>query len=443
MKYKCIGILVISQTRSAPRNSRTDVKTHIPLKILVVEDTRSLSMLLAAQIEQRWGAPVIIARSYKEAQQALESTPNFFVALCDLNLPDAPDGEVIDLIVEAGVKVIALTGSFGDELRDRMAKKGVVDYILKKNLNSYSYAVELIGRLYLNLTTDVLIVRDGSQSSVGIESTLRHYNYRVSSVGTGADALQLLDESPTIRLLISDYQLPDMDGLELTVKARESQNKSSLAIIGIDADGNSDVGTQFLKNGANDFLLMPFTGEELISRVNQCMDVLEYIEEIHNLANRDHLTGTYNRRFFFVEGESRLSALLKDKAPGTVAMLDIDHFKQVNDTYGHEAGDEVLIAFAHALEAEFSRSTDLIARLGGEEFAVLVAESSSSVIERLERLRERVESLEIVAASGDTVKVTVSIGVNLAPENCMDTSLKVADEKLYQAKDGGRNRVVT
>ena len=295
----------IRQQRRNKTNSGQLNNVQIDKPILVVEDQKSLAKLLATMLSDRWSCEVHIAHSLNEAKSALtKHRHEYHIAICDLNLPDAPNGEIIDLINKAKVQVIALTGAFGDELRETMSQKGVVDYILKDSVNSYDYVVGLVGRLYINKYIKLLLVDDSFSSKALLKHVLVQYRFNVFTASNGVEALTILDQHPDIKVLITDYNMPKMDGLRLTINARNKHPKENLSIIGVSGMGDIDLGAQFIKHGANDFLVKPFSHEEMIYRINQNIEILEYMEAIRNLANRDYLTELYNRRYFFHEGET-------------------------------------------------------------------------------------------------------------------------------------------
>jgi len=167
-------------------------------------------------------------------------------------------------------------------------------------------------------------------------------------------------------------------------------------------------------------------------------------DELHRLANTDPLTGVHNRRFFFDLAEREVPRFIRNKHPVSVLLADIDHFKRVNDTYGHAAGDVVLKGFVAVLKGQL-RDYDILGRLGGEEFAIVLPEvSPEGAHEAAERLRASVEQAVVKTTEGD-VKVTVSIGLAGVDADAptLDAALSLADEALYRAKSLGRNRVET
>src|SRR5690606_8287917 len=165
----------------------------------------------------------------------------------------------------------------------------------------------------------------------------------------GAAALLALEADPTIRLVIVDQEMPGMEGVELTRRLRALRARDKVAVIGISGNSDPSLIPRFLKNGANDFLRKPFSREEFFCRVSQNVDQLELIGTLQDLATRDFLTGLPNRRSF-LENSQRQLALPGNDDDVAVAMVDIDHFKHINDSFGHEAGDQAIRAVAGILQ---------------------------------------------------------------------------------------------
>jgi len=168
--------------------------------------------------------------------------------------------------------------------------------------------------------------------------------------------------------------------------------------------------------------------------------MLDMMERLTDLATKDALTGIHNRRFFFDAGDTLFASAKRDQVTLTAAMLDIDLFKQINDTHGHDAGDAVLKKIAGIMRAK-CRQTDLVARFGGEEFAILAVNMDESAATAFfESLRAAIEA-EKISHRGKNLKVTVSIGVCRGAGNTLSAMIKAADEMLYKAKKAGRNRI--
>lgn len=425
--------------RSKKRGSSSAADNHIDRPLLLIEDSRSVSNIIQAQVQAKWRCEVHAAASYAEAIKLLKAhRKEYFLAICDLNLPDAPNGEIMDLIKRTGLPTIVITGTAEKGHLQKSNYGGVVDFILKSQSNSINYLVEQIGRFYFNQFTTLLIVDDSKLSREMLSQVLTNQNFKVLNANSAEDALEMIPQHPEIKLIVSDYVMPNMNGVELTAKLRKTLDKSRLAIIGLSSDNEPRLGLEFIRNGANDFLTKPFIAEELTIRINQNLDTMNYIEVIENIANRDYLTNLHNRRFFYEEGEQLLKNIQKEGKSFAIALLDIDHFKKINDTLGHDIGDKVLIEFSALMQEQFSDY--LCARVGGEEFVVMFDNTGHEVALKLEQFRKSLEATQY-DFEGVQVNITVSIGCNCIFGNTMDESLKVADEFLYQAKEQGRNRV--
>jgi diguanylate cyclase (GGDEF)-like protein len=179
--------------------------------------------------------------------------------------------------------------------------------------------------------------------------------------------------------------------------------------------------------------------EEFFCRISQNLDTLDRIKALRRAARRDYLTGMYNRRFFFESAGPIFANAARSGSDLMVAMIDIDHFKSVNDTYGHDMGDEVLKSVAETLTG-LVRETDIIARFGGEEFCLLApAVSVENVPGFLEKIRDRVSKLSF---QDGAFSITVSIGATSLMNSALESMITQSDQMLYQAKESGRNRVV-
>jgi diguanylate cyclase (GGDEF)-like protein len=199
---------------------------------------------------------------------------------------------------------------------------------------------------------------------------------------------------------------------------------------------------KFLKKGANDFITKPFVNEEFNCRINQNIEILEYIEAVKQASNKDYLTGFYNRRYLFDLGNRYIQFMNESSPHITVAMIDIDHFKKINDQYGHHAGDIVLQHVSGILSEKLA-DTDIVCRFGGDEFCMLsTTVKVDKVKPTFERIRNRFKNEKIDIGKA-TISITVSIGVATQIADSLEATINRADELLYQAKESGRNRVIT
>jgi len=397
---------------------------------LVVEDSRAYRNYLQ-QILTKAGYEVLAAESYDEAKSTLASQPELLCAVLDYCLPDAQDGEIIDLLLSHNQKVIVLTAMFQEDIREQMLAKGVLDYILKDSMASVSYLLPLIKRLTNNQQHKCLVVDDSMTVRHHVVQLLEHQYIQTLQAENGQQAIELIEQNPDITFILTDHDMPIKDGITMIRELRQNFDKNQLAILGISGSDDHTMTARFLKAGANDFLYKPFNQEEFFCRVHQILDMKEATTELFRMANQDALTGLWNRRFLFGQAcdgcEKR-----------NIAMLDIDFFKKVNDNYGHDGGDAALVMVANILKIYFP--DDVIARFGGEEFCIQACGSYEDFVTRLEQMRQRVEKTPI-PYQDKNIQVTISVGV-ASVEGDLDQQIKVADDRLYQAKGNGRNQTI-
>lgn len=412
--------------------------------VLLVEDSNMFGKITKKKIETVFNAPVFWAKSLAETEKLLEMGGGAFsMALLDFNLPDAPHGEVIDRVVNEGISSLVFTTNMSDDVRDLVWSKKVADYILKDDPNSLGYIVTAMQQLEKNHNNVILIVDDSPTHRTILSELLYVRKYRVLNATSGTAALDTLKKHPEIKLVITDYNMPGMDGASLCQKIREDKKADQLAIIGLSSHKDPSLGARFLKSGADDFIVKgDFLVEEFYSRVQRCLKQLDLFDQIRESAIRDYLTGLHNRRYFFEAGAELISRCEQRAQALFCAIIDIDFFKNINDTYGHDAGDMVIQKVGLALQ-ELAGQEDIVARIGGEEFALLGPVSSvDQGLERCETIRQHVQSLPFSANDKDTCDhVTISLGVCFTSGGNLDDLTKKADTCLYQAKQNGRNRV--
>lgn len=286
-----------------------------------------------------------------------------------------------------------------------------------------------------------------------MEDALVNQGYSVVTAGNGREALELLEKGD-YPLILSDWMMPEMDGLELCRAIRASKNERFTYIILLTAQDARDGIIQGLEAGANEYLVKPVNTAELTVRLKTARRIIDLerslhksLEEIRTLSLKDPLTGIFNRRYLDDRLPQELKRAYRYERPLSVIMMDIDHFKSVNDRYGHHAGDEVLKACATAISDSIRIEVDWIARYGGEEFVVLLPETQFEgmvvVAERLRRelaeicVHEKEEDIRVTASFGAASHMPVQQSVAFSADFLLDQ----ADRCLYHAKQNGRNRV--
>ena len=293
------------------------------------------------------------------------------------------------------------------------------------------------------MKNSVLIVDDDTSNIIALTRMLSP-EYTICAAKNGQDALEAAAAHlPDVILL--DILMPEMDGYEVLAALKGSDTMRAIPVIiisGLDSVEDEEKG---LALGAADYVSKPFHPAIVKLRIQNQIKILNYINIIKELCLIDQLTGIPNRR----SSDERLllewGRAIRTESPISILMIDLDNFKSYNDTYGHIPGDMLLQGVAGLFARELKRSMDFVARWGGEEFIVLLADSDwSRALETAERIRAGVESAVFVLADGRETKITVSIGLNSqvpASNDSIHDFVSRADKALYAAKREGKNRV--
>lgn len=250
-------------------------------RILLAEDSNVFTSMISKRLKELFGIEVEICRNFEDLQLAYDrSTDPITLAISNINLPGAENGEALDYLIDLSVPVIVFTGTFHEDTREKLLKQDVVDYILKDNVFAVEMLAESVCRFLTNHQHHVLIVDDSPTARALLSSRLKRYNFRVSTADNGAKALDLLKKNADIGLMVTDYNMPDIDGFELTRRIRSVRGSHELRIIGVSSSDNRLLSARFLKAGGNDFMLRPFIDEEFYCRVNQNLDTLIQIRSM-------------------------------------------------------------------------------------------------------------------------------------------------------------------
>ena len=295
-----------------------------------------------------------------------------------------------------------------------------------------------------------LVADDEIVSRRLIESSIRRWGYEVAGANEGIKALQILLQADPPHMAVLDWLMPGLDGGELCRQVRARKDEAYTYILLLSSKKKSDDVVAGLEAGADDYITKPFEPQELKVRLRTGKRILCLLEQLtsaretlRDLAARDPLTGLWNHNSIFELMEKELARAERQGTSNGIVLADLDHFKHVNDTHGHLAGDRVLCAAAEAIRTTV-RPYDLVGRFGGEEFIILLSGCDElNAVSHCERLRQAISN-QAIEAGDQEIRVTASFGVTVVgPESRVnaEVALHVADSAMYLAKRNGRDRV--
>ncbi len=295
----------------------------------------------------------------------------------------------------------------------------------------------------------ILVAEDDAVSRHLLATFLSKWGYRVVVAADGSEAWEKLQREDAPKVAILDWMMPGLDGLELCRKIRERPQDNYIYVLLLTAKGQKEDVVIALDAGADDYLIKPFDPQELRARVRAAGRIVELQQELiaarerlRDEATHDALTGLWNRAAILEILHRELARAERQQKTLAVLMVDLDHFKQVNDTYGHLAGDAVLREATRRMRSSVRRY-DEIGRYGGEEFIVVAPGCDRpGAMSLAERIRASM-SRDAISTFEKAIPVTVSLGLALQPEgnSSAESLVRAADAALYRAKNTGRNRI--
>ncbi|HCS22809.1 MAG TPA: PleD family two-component system response regulator [Alphaproteobacteria bacterium] len=451
-------------------------------RVLVVDDILPNVKLLEAKLSGEY-FDVITASSGAEAiQKAEKESPD--IILLDVMMPGMDGFETCQRLksspATAHIPVVMVTALTDATDRVRGLESGADDF-LSKPVNDIALMARVRSLVRLKMTVDewrirentanqfgfvgnkgtflaepsekarVLIIEDKSFESEKFIETLKRDDDEIVAVRSGDQAMDMAQHNDFDIITVS-LNLQGEDGLRLCSHLRSNERTRAVPILMVAEEGDMKRIAQGLEIGAHDYILRPVDRNELLARVRTQIRRKRYQDRLRSnyeqslsLALTDSLTGLFNRRYLMVHLEKLLNKNKESNKSLCCLMMDIDHFKKINDTYGHQVGDDVLKVFAERVSQRL-RSFDLVARLGGEEFVVVLPDISQDMAFQVaERLRKGICNTKFeVSGPHGQIDVSVSIGAAMitgAQNLKVEDVLKQADDELYRAKEGGRNRV--
>ncbi len=295
-------------------------------------------------------------------------------------------------------------------------------------------------KLDLDNSLPVVLIVDDAATNIGILGACLRDAYKVKVATGGEQCLAIARTDPPPDLILLDIEMPVIDGYEVCRQLKDDSSTADIPIIFVTGrlgDKNEEYGFEI---GAVDYITKPISPAIVRARVNTQVALKLAQDQLRHLAWHDQLTGLVNRHYLLENVRSKMAQAIRHQTPMSLLVLDIDNFKQVNDTYGHAVGDEVLKKIAQ-LSTDHNRAEDIVARFGGEEFVIVLDHCGlEAAVVKAEFLRRKIEQATLASD-----QITVSIGVAEFKPSSDDFEhwFKRADRLLYKAKKEGRNRVVS
>lgn len=447
--------------------------------ILVVDDIPANVKLLEAKLSAEYYNVISAVNGFDCIKMAKEHKPDLI--LLDVMMPGMDGFETCKKLKEdydvLHIPVVMVTALSEKADRLRGLDAGADDF-LTKPINDMALFARVKSLVRIKLLLDELRLRDKTGAQLGIMQSggdsftsdvsgarvllvdddtvqgkqLKNALSEIFQVEWVEDPTQAVEKAKqgNFDVALMSTMLMEGDGMRIALNLKAQEETRAVPVITLVDEDDTRAMLKGLELGINDYLMVPVERNEMFARVKTQIRRKRYQEALKSnyhksvsMAITDGLTGLYNRHYLNSHLENMIKQSVEKQKPLALMIMDMDHFKSVNDTYGHDAGDAVLKQLSARIIAEL-RSTDLAARFGGEEFVVLMPETSrDAAIEAAERVRKIVEGKPFILPEGTELTKTVSIGVStLKPVGDNGTDfLKRADEALYAAKHGGRNQV--
>ena len=293
--------------------------------------------------------------------------------------------------------------------------------------------------------TNILIVDDDLSIRNTMQEYIKNAGFASQTASTAEEALELIKINK-YAVVITDIRLPGMGGLELTKVIKQDNGADVIVVTGYSDDYSYE---EAINIGASDFVIKPVRLEELLLRLRRVLkerqlgtERTRMMEKLQKLAITDGLTKLYNSRSFYTQLELEVDRFNRYKHPLALLLLDIDNFKEYNDSYGHLEGDKVLVRFSQIIKTCL-RANDSAYRYGGEEFTVILPETNGDEAKTVaQRIRSSLEAEKYKPVPGKVTRITISIGVTQCyPKEELSTFIRRADKAMYLSKENGRNRV--
>lgn len=416
-------------------------------RILICDDSSTIRAIVKKELKEYFDLEIFEDGIY--AYNFLLKDQNFDFAVIDGEMPQMNGFELLKKIKEElnliFLPVVILTANEGDYYEKQAFNLGAFDF-LKKPFKQGDLLKYLLDYFNEEITEgNVLVVEDSMLQNETICQQLRLKNIQPISAKNAVEAIRFLLSGHDVDVILLDIFLPQYTGYDLISILKSDERFSTIPIVGLTAYREKDMLSEILELGADDFVYKPYNINEFFARVRANIRISKLIKRLKETSEKDYLTNIYNRRTFFYFLENLIGLSTRENKPLSFVILDIDYFKKVNDTYGHDVGDFVLKKIAEMI-LKMTRRADVFGRYGGEEFCLALPNTDIyGACLLANKIRIVIAQTVMTFNSGGkaiSFSITISAGVSeFSKGMSIDELVKIADKNLYLAKENGRNRV--
>jgi diguanylate cyclase (GGDEF)-like protein len=411
------------------------------LRVLIAEQEQAVRDALAERVFNSLGVQADTVNTASAVRKLLQSHANEFVlAVVDTRLPDAPDGEVLEVLTQNNIPTIALSSSVNEHVVDRLQDRHIIDCVLKRNDEDINLIADIVERTLCNHQRKIIFFSNNDFNRKNIRQLLDIHRYTVIDVRNEAEIRRQLGSHSDTSLILIDHHSIQHDELQLINSLRQQYRREDLAIAVVCDEQNSRSSARMLRAGATDVIHRQHQTDEFYYRVQQCVESIERVREIKYSATRDLLTGVYNRDYVFDIGKKLFAGAQRGDTTLAVAVLEIDNISDLTTTHGIEVSNAVLKATANLLSNEF-RKNDVLARYSADKFICLATNVGSHNARMVfERVRQKLATSPVEYQS-HVVSTSATIGVSTNADDSFLGMIANAELQLENAIETGRNAV--
>lgn len=411
------------------------------LRVLIAEQEQAIRDALCERVYNTLGVQADAVNTASAVRKLLKSHPDEYVlAVVDTRLPDAPDGEVLEVLTENSIPTIALSSVITENVADRLQNRHIIDCVLRRNDDDITLIADIVERTLRNHQRKIIFFSNNDFNRKSIRQLLDIHRYTVVDVRNEADIRRQLGDHADTALVLIDYLSIQHNELQLINSLRQQYRREDLSIAVVCNEHNTSSSARMLRAGATDIIYRQHNTEEFYYRIQQCVESVERVREIKFSTMRDLLTGLYNRDYLFDIGEKLFASASRGDSPLTVAVIQIDNVRELTTTHGIDVSNAVLKSAALLLADEF-RKNDVLARFSADKFICLATNVGSHNARMVfERVRQKVAKTHIECGSL-VVSTTATIGVSTSSNESFLDMIASAERKLDSAVQNGTNTI--